>query len=130
MFGPKANDTRVVATPKQASPKSEAAQKFATIREKSKKKQAEKLAALKKKSAAQVAAKKTPQKPVAVKETAPPVVKRSPQKVQRKSAPPTNIARVTTKRNRSAQRFSSKSKKPSTKAATPENGTVKIYAPN
>ena len=130
MFGPKANDTRVVAAPKQASPKSEAAQKFATIREKSKQKQAGKLAALKKKSAAQVAAKKTPKKPVAVKETAPPVVKRSPQKVQRKSAPPTNIARVTTKRNRSAQRFSSKAKKPIKKAATPENGTVKIYAPN
>jgi hypothetical protein len=130
MFGPKANDTRVVVAPTKVTPKSEAAQKFATIREKSKQKQAEKLAALKKKSAAQIAAKKAHQKSVAVKTTAPAAVKKTPKTAKRKPALPTNIARVTTKRNTSAQRFRSKAKKTRTKATTPENGTVKIYAPN
>ena len=121
MFGPKANDTRVVAAVPTTKSKSEAAQKFAAIREKSKKAQAAKVAALKKKAAAQAAAKK---KPVVAKATTPVVAKKKP-------VMPANIARVTTKRRISAQKFNRASKpvRKST-AKTPENGTVKIYAPN
>ena len=131
MFGPKANDARVVAAAPTttAKPKSEAAQKFAAIREKSKKAQAAKAAALKKKAAAQAAAKKVAtvaKKPVAKKlSPAAPVVAKA------KPTMPANIARVTTKRRTSAQRFKSSSKAArKTTPAAPDNGTVKVYAPN
>lgn len=138
LFGPKANDTRVVTS--TTKPKSEAAQKFAAIREKSKKQKAAKLAALKKKQAAQAFAKKpaTPiatkpitAKPAAKNPTAKPVVKKAtPVKktAQRKAAMPENIARVTIKRSTSAHKFKGAPKRRATTA--PENGTVKIYAPN
>ncbi|MEI7575991.1 MAG: hypothetical protein WCK51_03790 [Armatimonadota bacterium] len=130
MFGPKANDTRVVASAPAAAakPRSEAAQKFAAIREKSKKAQAAKVAALKKKAAAQAAAKQTPiaQKPVA-KKAAP----SAPVAAKVKPTMPANIARVTTKRRTSAQRFKGSSKAiRRTTPRAPDNGTVKIYAPN
>lgn len=129
MFGPKANDARVVAAAPSTKPKSEAAQKFAAIREKSKKAQAAKVAALKKKAAAQAAAKKAAV--VAKKPAAKKLSPAAPVAARAKSTLPANIARVTTKRRTSAQRFKSSSK--ATRKATPkapDNGTVKIYAPN
>ncbi len=146
LFGPKANDARVVASTANKG-KSEAAQRFAAIREKSKKKQAAKLAALKKKQAAQAFAKKdldaAAPKGVAKSSSAPTVkpkvktakvaLKASPKVAKRKVALLTNTARVTTKRGTNAQRFARPTRKAAAKKSvrtSPENGTVKIYAPN
>ena len=136
MFGPKANDARVATKAPVTKPKTEAAQRFAAIREKSKKAQAAKLAALKKKAAAQDAAKKKPvitgsTKPKAKAPSKTATQKATPAVAKRKPAPSTNLARVVSKRTTSAQRFKS-SKKSSVKRApkAPENGTVKVYAPN
>jgi len=132
LFGPKANDARVVAKAPVTKPKSEAAQKFAAIREKSKKQQAAKLAALKKKQAAQDAAKKaTVAKTIKTPTIAKPVAKLTPKVAAKKPSLPRNIAVVTSKRATKAQRFVTH-KKPRTRTTpkAPENGTVKIYAPN
>ena len=130
LFGPKANDARVVAT--TTKPKSEAAQKFAAVREKSKKQQAAKLAALKKKQAAQEIAKKSGPTPVAAKAPTKKPAKKPATVAKKTTNLPENIARVTSKRKTSAHRFTTtpkKTRKP-TDSPSPENGTVKVYAPN
>lgn len=137
LFGPKANDARVVASVPTTT-KSAAAQKFAAIREKSKKAQAAKLAALKKKAAAQAAAKKkaaigsvkssTPKSEVA--KVAP--VKAKPTTATKKALSHRDHSVVTSKRT-AAQKFSTKTaanRASRKKASTPDNGTVKVYAPN